>query len=374
VRDAELMGRAIGVGERGRRTAPPNPWVGCVIVDAAGAVVGEGFHARPGTPHAEAVALDEAGVRARGATVYVTLEPCAHHGHTPPCADALLEAGVGRVVVAVEDPDERVRGRGVARLRAAGITVDVGVARDAAEATLAPYLHHRRTGRAFCVLKTATSLDGRVTAADGSSRWITGAAARRDAHELRADSQAVVIGSGTALADRPALTARLGSSPVERQPLRVLLDGRGRVPAAGPLFELDLAPTIVLTTGAAPAPAVDAWHAAGAKVEVLPAGPRGVDLEAALSWLGREGVLQAMAEGGPTLHGSLLGAGLADRVVSYVAGVVLGPGGRPAFDAPFPSALGDAPRYRLVAARALGDDVRLDHTRNVAGEPGRGAS
>ena len=294
--------------------------------------------------------------------MYVTLEPCAHHGHTPPCVDALLGAGVGRVVVALEDPDERVRGRGIARLRAAGIPVDVGVEREPAAASLAPYLHHRRTGRASCVLKTAASLDGRVTAADGSSRWITGTAARRDAHDLRADSQAVVVGSGTALTDQPSLTARLGSSPVERQPTRVLLDGRGRVPASGPLFETDLAPTIVLTTDAAPAAAVDAWRAAGAKVEVLPAGRPGVDLEAALSWLGDDGVLQAMVEGGPTVHGSLVRAGLADRIVSYVAGVVLGPGGRPAFDATLPAALDDAPRYRLVSARPLGDDVRLDYS------------
>jgi diaminohydroxyphosphoribosylaminopyrimidine deaminase/5-amino-6-(5-phosphoribosylamino)uracil reductase len=370
VRDAEFMARAIEVGERGRRTAPPNPWVGCVIVDPAGAVVGEGFHARRGAPHAETIALDEAGARARGATAYVTLEPCAHHGQTPPCADTLVAAGVGRVVVAIEDPDERVRGRGIARLRDAGLTVDVGLAREPAVSSLAPYLHQRRLGRAYCVVKTAASLDGRVTAADGSSRWITGAAARRDAHELRADSQAVVIGSGTALTDRPSLTARLGSSAVTRQPARVLLDARGRVPASGPLFEPDLAPTIVLTTDAAPAAAVDAWRAAGAKVEVLPAGRPGVDLEAVLSWLGAEGVLQAMVEGGPTLHGSLVSAGLADRIVSYVAGVVLGPGGRPAFDATLPTVLDDAPRYRLLGARSLGDDVRLDYVPAASGEPG----
>lgn len=365
--DAELMARAIDVGERGRSTAPPNPWVGCVIA-SDGIVVGEGFHAVPGEPHAETQALAAAGERARGATAYVTLEPCVHHGRTGPCADALLGAGVRHVVVAIEDPDEKVRGRGLERLRAAGVTVDVGVGADAATRSLAPYLHHRLTGRAYCVLKTATSLDGRVTAGDGSSRWITGAAARADVHRLRADSQAVVIGSGTALADRPTLTSRSQDRlPGARQPLRVLLDGRGRVPASGPLFDTSLAPTLVLTTEAAPASSVDRWRGAGAKVEVLRADPRGgVDLSAALDLLGSEGVLQAMVEGGPSLHGALVTRGLADAVVAYVAGAALGPAGRPAFDATFPPALADAPRFRLLDARALGDDVRLEYVPAVA--------
>lgn len=359
--DAELMARAVEVGERGRTSAPPNPWVGCVIADAEG-IAGEGFHARPGTPHAEVHAVAAAGARARGATAYVTLEPCAHHGRTPPCADALVAAGLARVVVGVEDPDPRVAGQGIARLRAAGIEVEVGPGAHLVAEHLAAYLHHRRTGRAHCLLKTATSLDGRVTAADGSSRWITGEEARADAHRLRAESQAVVVGSGTALADTPTLTARPADAPIARQPVRVLLDGRGRVPASGPLFDPALAPTLVLTTAAAPASAVDAWRGAGAKVELLDAAPGGgVDLEGALMLLGAEGVLQAMIEGGPTLHGSLLARGLADRVVAYVAGRALGPGGRPTFDAPFPSALDDAPRLRLVGTRVLGDDVRLDY-------------
>jgi diaminohydroxyphosphoribosylaminopyrimidine deaminase/5-amino-6-(5-phosphoribosylamino)uracil reductase len=366
--DAELMARAIEIGERGRATAPPNPWVGSVVVDASGVVVGEGFHTRRGEPHAETVALEAAGGRARGATVYVTLEPCAHHGRTPPCADGLLDAGVRRVVVALEDPDDKVRGRGIASLRAGGVDVDVGLGSEDAARSLAPYLHHRVTGRAYCVLKTATSLDGRVTAADGSSRWITGPTARADAHRLRADSQAVVIGSGTALADRPTLTARpLDGEPVTSQPLRVLLDGRGRVPATGALFEPMFAPTLVLTTAAAPSTALDDWRSAGAKVEVLPAATSGgVDLTAALTFLGSEGVLQAMVEGGPTLHGALLASGLADRVVAYVAGAVLGPAGRPTFDSSFPTALDAAPRLRLLDARPLGDDVRLEYARGIA--------
>jgi diaminohydroxyphosphoribosylaminopyrimidine deaminase/5-amino-6-(5-phosphoribosylamino)uracil reductase len=356
------MSRAVTVGERGRRTAAPNPWVGCVIVRDGG-VVAEGFHARRGEPHAEAEALAAAGNAARGATAYVTLEPCAHHGRTPPCADALLEAGITRVVVALEDPDPKVRGRGIARLRERGVAVAVGVGATEAGESLAPYLHHRRTGRAFALLKTATSLDGRVTAADGTSRWVTGEAARADVHALRAESQAVVVGSGTALADRPTLTARLeGANPVARQPLRVLLDARGRVPAAGPLFDATLASTLVFTTDLATDESVDAWRSSGAKVEVLPAGTTGgVDLVAALALLGSEGVLQAMFEGGPTVHGALVSAGLADRVVAYVAGVVLGPDGVAALAGAFPAALTDAPRFRLLDARPLGDDVRLEY-------------
>jgi diaminohydroxyphosphoribosylaminopyrimidine deaminase/5-amino-6-(5-phosphoribosylamino)uracil reductase len=337
-----------------------------VVVGPDGTVVGEGTTEPPGGPHAEVGALAAAGARAWGATAYVTLEPCAHHGRTPPCTEALLAAGVARVVVALGDPDPNVAGRGIARLREQGVTVDVatGPAVDDIRRSLAPYLHHRGTGRAFCVLKTATSLDGRTAAADGTSRWITGAAARADAHELRADSQAVVVGAGTALADLPSLTVRDAAPPaVERQPLRALLDARGRVPATGPLFDPALAPTLVVTTDRAPAERVDAWRAAGAKVETVAGAPAGdgVDLAAMLELLGREGVVQALVEGGAAVHGALLAAGLADRVVAYVAATVLGTGGRPALDFAGPATVDDAPRWRLGSVTRLGDDVRLDY-------------
>ncbi|MGH9005989.1 MAG: bifunctional diaminohydroxyphosphoribosylaminopyrimidine deaminase/5-amino-6-(5-phosphoribosylamino)uracil reductase RibD, partial [Acidimicrobiia bacterium] len=293
--DEAAMAEAVALGERGRLTAAPNPWVGCVIVGSDGQIVGRGFHARAGEPHAEVHALREVGERSRGGTAYVTLEPCAHQGRTPPCAPALVEAGLSRVVVAVLDPDDRVAGRGIEILRAAGITVEVGVGADAGARSLAPYLHHRRTGRPLCLLKTAASIDGRTAAADGTSQWITGPEARADAHRLRAGSGAVVIGAGTALADRPTLTFRNlefedGLPPP--QPLRVLLDAAGRVPAAGPLFDPSLAPTLVITTPVADPEAKRAWKEAGAEVEeVLFAG--GVDLAAALEVLGRRGVLQA---------------------------------------------------------------------------------
>ncbi len=360
-RDAELMARAVELGERGRRTAPPNPWVGAVIVDERGDVRGEGFHERPGSPHAEAVALASAREYAQDGTAYIALEPCAHHGRTPPCTESLITAGVGRVVVALEDPDPRVAGRGLEQLRAAGIDVVVGTGAAAAARSLGPYLHHRRTGRAWCLLKTSMSLDARTAAADGSSRWITGPTARADAHGLRAESQAVVIGAGTALADQPTLTARDVEPPVERQPLRVLLDSRGRVPPTGPLFDPGLAPTLVVTTDAAPSTAVDGWRAAEAKVETVPHGPGGVDLEATLDLLGRHDVVQAMVEGGATLHGELLAARLADRLIAYVAPTVLGPRGLPAFPQPDRDTVADADAWQLVSATPLGDDVRLEY-------------
>jgi diaminohydroxyphosphoribosylaminopyrimidine deaminase/5-amino-6-(5-phosphoribosylamino)uracil reductase len=356
------MGQAIAAGAAARRRTAPNPWVGSVIV-RDGAVVGIGATEPPGGAHAEVVALARAGARARGGTAYVTLEPCVHAGRTGPCADALLRAGVGRVVVAIEDPDPRVAGRGLARLRAAGLAVDVGVGAAQAARVLAPYLHHRRTGRAFAVVKTATSLDGRTAAADGSSQWITGAEARADAHELRADSQALLVGAGTALADRPRLTVRTapGSVAPAQPPVRVLLDAVGRVPARGSLFDVALAPTTVMTSAAAPAEAVDAWRAAGAKVHVVAGGPRGgVDPTAVLEHLAADGVLQALAEGGASVHGSIVAAGLAGRVVQYVGGAILGPGGLAAIGEPGPATLADATRWRLVDARALGDDARLE--------------
>ncbi len=240
VHDDELMGRAIELARAARRHTAPWPAVGCVLT-RDGEIVGAGATGPYRTgPHAEVAALRAAGDRASGATAYCTLEPCDHHGNTPPCTEALIAAGVRRVVVAVGDPDARVAGRGYARLRAANVDVVTGVGTAVAERDLAPYLHHRRTGRAFVVAKVALSLDGRVAAADGTSRWITSTDARADAHELRADAQAIVVGSGTAIADRPALTVRDVPVAPARAPMRVLLDARGRVTAEGPLFDTAL--------------------------------------------------------------------------------------------------------------------------------------
>lgn len=358
-----LMARAVALGETSRRVAPPNPWVGCVLV-RDGVVVGEGATASPGAPHAEVVALVAAGDRAQGATAVVTLEPCAHHGRTGPCAEALIAAGVTHVVAGVEDPDPRVRGQGIAALRAAGVEVTLGVNRRAVSTSLAPYLHHRRTGRAWCVLKTASSLDGRSAAPDGSSQWITGPEARADAHRLRAESQAVMVGAGTAATDLPTLTPRDVAPPLDRDPpLRVVCDRAGRLLAEGPLFDPEIAPTLVLTTEAAPPAARDAWQAAGAKVEVLPAHPAtgGVDLAAGLAVLGGHQVLQVLVEGGATLHASLLAAGLVDQLVAYVGGVALGRDARPLFDWPAARTIADAPRFTLVDVTRLGGDARLTY-------------
>jgi diaminohydroxyphosphoribosylaminopyrimidine deaminase/5-amino-6-(5-phosphoribosylamino)uracil reductase len=363
VRDDDVMREAITRAHDARRHTAPWPAVGCIIV-RDGIVVGAGATGPfPTGPHAEVAALQVAGERARGATAYTTLEPCDHHGNTPPCTEALIAAGISRVVVAVDDPDPKVAGRGYARLCDAGISLTEGVGRAEATRDLAPYLHHRRTGRAFAVAKLASSIDGRITAADGTSRWITSAAARADAHELRADAQAIVVGAGTALADEPALTVRGVDTPPARPPLRVLLDGRGRVPARGPLFDIDAAPTLVCTTEAAPAAAVDAWHAAGAKVEVLAPGPGhvGVDLDAVLALLGRENVLQALFEGGAAVLGALLAGGHAHRLVAYIAPTMLGTRGTPSLAVEGPATIANAPRWRLVGVTALDPDVRIDY-------------
>jgi diaminohydroxyphosphoribosylaminopyrimidine deaminase/5-amino-6-(5-phosphoribosylamino)uracil reductase len=331
------------------------------VIVRDGQIVGRGATEPPGRAHAEVVALRAAGERARGATAYVTLEPCSFHGRTPPCAGALVDAGVARVVVALHDPDPRVAGAGIAQLRAAGIDVTIGAGADRAVRDLASYLHHRRTGRPYVVAKVASSFDGRVAADDGSSQWLTSEAARADAHELRADSQAVMVGAGTALADQPQLTVR-GAHPSPHQPTRVLVDARGRVPATGPLFDTALAPTLVVTTAAAGAAAVDAWRAAGAKVEtVAPAPEAGVDLDETFALLAREGVLQVLVEGGGALLGSTLAGAHAQRVVVYVAPLALGTRGTPAFAFPGPDSIDAARRYDLSAVRQLGPDVRLDY-------------
>jgi diaminohydroxyphosphoribosylaminopyrimidine deaminase/5-amino-6-(5-phosphoribosylamino)uracil reductase len=370
------MARAVALAEGGRGTTSPNPMVGAVLV-LDGRVVGEGFHRAPGEPHAEVAALAAAGPAAAGATCYVTLEPCAHQGRTPPCADALLQAGVTRVVAALPDPDRRVDGAGLARLRAAGVAVTVGVGVDAAAEQNAAYLTHRRLGRPRVTLKAAASLDGKVAAPDGSSQWITGPAARADAHRLRAEADAVAVGAGTALADDPRLTARLhrptGGPPwgspdpsgyLARQPLRVLVDAAGRVGAGGHLFD-GAAPTLVATTPAAPAAAVEAWKAAGAEVLVCPDAPvgsggRGVDLAALAAALATRGVLELLVEGGPRLHAGFWAAGLADRLVWYLAPLVIGGDGAPGLlrggGAPTLTA---ARPLRIASVDRLGADLRV---------------
>lgn len=320
--DEALMAEAVELGRAVRRSTPPNPWVGCVLVPAGDGPAAEGATQPPGGPHAEVVALELAGDAARGATAYVSLEPCSHHGRTPPCADALIAAGVSRVVVGTEDPDPRVAGRGIERLRAAGIAVDVGVGREQAEAVLAPYLKHRRTGRPWVVLKLAATLDGRTAAPDGTSRWITGPLARADVHALRAESGAVAVGAGTVRADDPSLTVRDAEGP---DPLRVVV---GHVPP-----------------GARAAPALE--HT----------GP----LEDLLDELGRRDVLQLLVEGGPRLAHAFHAAGLVDQYVVYVAPALLGgDDGLPLLAGPGAPTMAAVRRGRLAGVRVVGGDVRID--------------
>jgi diaminohydroxyphosphoribosylaminopyrimidine deaminase / 5-amino-6-(5-phosphoribosylamino)uracil reductase len=365
VRDDELMARALRIAAGARRHTPPWPWVGCVVA-RNGEVVGEGATGpfRAGH-HAEGAAVLAAGERARGATAYVTLEPCDHDGSTPACTSLLLESGIARVVVAVEEPDPTVAGRGLERLCGAGVDVLVGVGADAVEAELAPYLYHRRTARPFTIVKLATTIDARVAAADGTSQWITSGAARADAHELRADSQAIVVGAGTAIADRPTLTVRDVDPMPRSAPTRVVFDARGRVDASGPLFDPALAATLVITSPLAPSSALDAWTAAGAKVEVVDRATdgRGVDLDQAFARLGdgREGFVQVLVEGGGELVASVLAGGHARRLVTYVAPLLLGEDAIPAYRFAGPSTLSDARRFRLAEVRRLGQDVRLDY-------------
>ena len=312
------MRRAMELAATVRTATSPNPWVGTVIEPGGF----EGTTSPPGGPHAEAHALRAASDAARGATLYVTLEPCSHTGRTPPCVDQIVDAGIARVVVGVEDPDERVRGAGIRALRAAGITVDVGVCGDEVRAQLAPYCKHRSTGRPWVVLKLAATLDGRTAAPDGTSRWITGDAARTDAHRLRAESDAVIVGAGTVRADDPALTVRDAPGA---DPLRVVL---GHAPA-----------------GASVQPALELQG----------------DLGGVLDELGRRGVLQAMVEGGATVAGDFHRAGLVDRYVLYLAPAFFGgDDARPLFAGSGAPTIADLWRGRLVSVERLGDDLRLE--------------
>lgn len=336
------MALAVEVAWTARRTVSPRPWVGAVVVPADGGPVFTGATQGRSGPHAEVVALGRAGARARGGTLWSTLEPCSHHGRTPPCVDAVIEAGIARVVVGLEDPDPLVAGEGLARLRSAGVQVDVGVGADVVHAQLLPYLTHRRTGRPLVVLKLAASLDGGTAAPDGTSQWITGPEARADAHRLRAESDAVLVGAGTVRADDPSLTVRLPEVESEvgfRQPLRVVL---GTVPG-------------------------------GAKVE--PALSLTGDLDDILDELGRRDVLQVLVEGGATVAAELHRRGLVDRYVLYLAPALFGGddavgmfrgAGVPTIDGLWRGAITDV--------RLLGRDLRVDMVPSTAGPANTGPS
>jgi len=353
--ETEAMRRAVALAARAIGMTSPNPVVGCVVLDSTGAVGGEGFHERAGGPHAEIVALGAAGSRARGGTAVVTLEPCNHTGRTPPCSRALIEAGVVRVVAAVPDPYRPAAG-GAATLLDAGIDVEVGVLAAEAELVNEAWLTYVRRGRPYVTWKYATSLDGRVAAADGSSRWVTGSAARADAHRLRAESDAVLVGSGTVLADDPHLAVRKAELR-HGQPLRVVVDTEARTPPTAHVLD-DAGPTLVAVAEDADAALLEKAGAQVLRVRRALSG-YGLDMAALLAALREREVVSVLLEGGPTLAGSFLAAGLVDRVVAYVAPVLIGGGGLPALAGPGVASIDAALRLRIDDVTMIGPDVCL---------------
>jgi diaminohydroxyphosphoribosylaminopyrimidine deaminase/5-amino-6-(5-phosphoribosylamino)uracil reductase len=324
------MDRALELAAQADHRTSPNPMVGAVVLDAEGRLAGEGFHQRPGEAHAERVALAAAGPLARGGTLYSTLEPCAHHGRTPPCTEAIIAAGIRRVLVAMVDPDEKTRGRGIEALLEAGIAVEVGLQEDAARRLNEFYVHHRISGRPFVTAKFAASLDGKIATRTGESRWITGAQARSHAHRLRHTHDAVLVGVGTVLSDDPQLTARLEGA---RQPLRIVLDSQGRTPAAARVRD-DRAETMFVENGR--------------------------DLAGLLDALGRRGVLSLLVEGGSAVHGSFLAAGLVDRVHAYLAPMIVGGSQAPGpVGDPGVSRLAEAVKLEGMTVERMGPDLLI---------------
>jgi diaminohydroxyphosphoribosylaminopyrimidine deaminase / 5-amino-6-(5-phosphoribosylamino)uracil reductase len=355
VSDADHMAHALRLAARGLGNTWPNPAVGCVIVKD-GQVVGRGWTQPGGRPHAEVRALEQAGETARGATAYVTLEPCAHHGHTPPCADAIIAAGIARVVTALTDPDPRVSGKGHQMLRAAGIAVTEAVLTPEATRLNAGFLKRVTRGLPFVTLKLATTLDGRIATRTGDSRWITGPLARRKVHALRLAHDAVMVGSGTALADDPDLTVRDMGQP--RQPVRIVIDSQLRHSPDSRLGRTARqAPVWLLHGPSAPAAARTAWQATGAQLIECPATTGHLDLTAALSTLASKGLTRILCEGGGGLGAALLRAGLVDNIAKFSAGAIIGAEGQPALGPLGLTALSDAPRATLRETQAIGPDT-----------------
>ncbi len=363
--DRDAMARALELAARALETTQPNPRVGCVIA-RDGRIVGEGWHARAGEAHAEVMALRAAGSVAAGATAYVTLEPCAHHGRTPPCVDALLQAQVARVVFAVADPNPRVNGLGARRLREQGVQVESGLLAPEAQALNEGFFKRMRAGRPWVRVKVAMSLDGRTALANGESRWITGAAAREDVQHWRARSSAILTGVGTVLADDPRLDVRLSEPPSGPRPplLRVVLDSRLRTPVDARLFAL---PGEVMLVSARPPPELETAHALRlaslsqrATVVTLQPDPCGrVSLPKTLDLMGGREINELWVEAGPRLAGALLAERLVDELILYVAPKLLGPQARPLAELPELTRLQDAPGFVMMEARPIGEDLRV---------------
>lgn len=349
------MHLARALGRRGAGQTWPNPAVGCVIVKD-GRIVGRGWTQPGGRPHAEVHALTQAGRVAKGATAYVTLEPCAHHGKTPPCAEALITAGIARVVGAVDDPDPRVSGKGYALLREAGVQVTSGVLASEIAPDLAGFLSRITTGRPQLSLKLATSFDGRIATASGQSQWITAPPARHLVHALRAEHDAVMVGAGTARFDDPSLTVR--GFGTRRPPVRVVISRRLDVPLTGQLAQTAREVPVWICHGQdADKDRIAAWESTGARLLSIPSKTGQVDPGAALARLGAEGLTRVFCEGGGALAASLLSADLVDDLYGFTAGLALGAEGMPAIGAMGLSELAEAPRFALVSTRQVGPDT-----------------
>ncbi len=361
--DREWMSRALELAARGLYTTEPNPRVGCVLVQGEN-LVGEGWHVQAGEGHAEVNALAQAGARARGATAYVTLEPCSHTGKTPPCADALIKAGVSRVVAAMQDPNPLVAGQGLQRLRDAGIAVDCGLLEAQAQELNPGFIKRMQQGLPWVRVKLAMSLDGRTAMASGESKWITGPAARADVQRLRARSGAVISGADSVLLDDSALTVRaseLGlpldeaSAAVQRQPLRVLIDSLRRVPL-GQRFFRETGPTLVISTSAEQA--AESYQAIGSELLALPGDDGKVDLPTVLRTLAERGCNEVLVEAGAALSGAFWRAGLVDELIVYMAPRLLGSQARPLMQLPFES-MSEAMDVAVSDMRAIGQDWRI---------------
>jgi diaminohydroxyphosphoribosylaminopyrimidine deaminase/5-amino-6-(5-phosphoribosylamino)uracil reductase len=352
------MQHAMELAARGRYGASPNPMVGAVVLDSEGRLVGQGHHARCGGPHAEVYALAEAGERARGGTMYVTLEPCAHHGRTPPCADAVVAAGLRRVVVALNDPNPIASG-GIARLRAAGIEVTEGVNSESGRILNRRWLHWARTGRPWVSAKAAVSLDGRIATRTGHSKWITGAAARDRGLELREEHDAILVGIGTVLADNPHLTRRLGLNPGDDW-TRVILDSRLRTPIDSIVVASDPESTVVAHTAAAADDDRTRLAAAGVELVELAADQVGrVEIGALLDLLGDRGISALLVEGGATVHGSFFDADLVDELFFFVAPLIIGGEAPAAVGGLGADTLEHARRFSFDDVSHTGDDLEL---------------
>lgn len=354
----QYMQRALDLARQGVGRTRPNPAVGAVIV-REGQVVGEGFHPAAGEPHAEIFALRQAGELARGADLYVTLEPCSHQGRTGPCAEAVVAAGIGRLFIGTLDPNPRVCSRGRARIEAAGIPVVVGLLEEECRRLIAPFAKHVVTGLPYLILKSAITLDGFTATATGDSQWITNPSSRLQVHHLRDQVDGILVGIGTVLADNPQLTTRLPEGG--RNPLRIVVDSTLKIPEDAALLNGSSAPPLIVTTARAPQNRIDALSALGVEILTIPEGEGGVDLAAMMAELGRRGLQSILLEGGAHLNSAALRAGLVDRVMVFIAPKLLGGGdGRGIFAGPGARLLDGAVELDHLRVSRFGDDILVE--------------